>query len=73
MVGLICSNIELNNVDWNTFLCRNKYNLLIYKLKHPEFKSRTRYEKRSVSKDTGPFCVYGRMVRQISTTFSIKS
>ena len=43
MVGLICSNIELNNVGWNTSSRRNEYNLLIYKLKHPEFKSRTRY------------------------------
>ena len=45
MVELSCSNIELNNVGWNTSPCRNKYNLLIYKLKYPEFKSRTRYER----------------------------
>lgn len=52
MVGLICSNIELNNVGWNTSSRRNEYNLLIYKLKHPEFKSRTRYfEKPEVVSD----------------------
>ena len=52
MVGLICSNIELNNVGWNTFPRKNKYNLLIYKLKQPEFKSRTRYfEKPEVVSD----------------------
>ena len=52
MVGLSCSNIELKDAGWNTFSCRNKYNLLIYKLKHPEFKSRTRYfEKPEVMSD----------------------
>ena len=52
MVGLICSNIELNNVGWNTFPHRNKHKSLIYKLKHPEFKSRTRYfEKPEVMSD----------------------
>ena len=55
MVELICSNIELNNVDWNTFPCRNKYNLLIYKPKHPEFKSRTRYEKSRIEIRFGSF------------------
>ena len=57
MVGVICSNIELNNVGWNTFPHKNKYNLLIYKLKHPEFKSRTRYGRKRRSKRS-PFFRY---------------
>lgn len=57
MVGLICSNIELNNVGWNTFPRKNKYNLLIYKPIHPEFKSRTRYGRKRRSKRS-PFFRY---------------
>lgn len=44
MVGLSCSNIELKDAGWNTFLRKNECNLLIYNAEYQMVESSSRYQ-----------------------------
>ncbi|WP_302583913.1 hypothetical protein, partial [Alistipes shahii] len=44
MVGLSCSNIELKDAGWNTFLRKNECNLLIYNVEYQMVESSSRYQ-----------------------------
>ena len=45
MVGLSCSNIELKDAGWNTFLRKNECNLLIYNAEYQMVESSSRYQR----------------------------
>ena len=44
MVGVTCSNIELKDAGWNTFLRNNECNLLKYNSNYRRFESSSRYQ-----------------------------